>query len=251
MISVLKQRLGIPGLIAVIALVFAMGGAAWAGQKYVITSTGQIKPSVLKQLKGAKGAKGDTGAAGATGAQGPKGDTGAAGKEGTAGTPGTSVTNTALPEGSIKCPEGGAEFKVGAGTPTVACNGEEGSPWTAGGTLPSGETEVGTWGTSYKGTTFIPISLTLPVVPAPEVVYVTGASATGCPGIVSGVPTADAGKLCVYRTNPGSASAEGFPIALKPVTAEELGATPAGTVLLDTCAEAECIRYGMWAVTAS
>ena len=41
MFSLLKNRLGIPGIIAIIALVFAMGGAAFAAKKYVITSTKQ------------------------------------------------------------------------------------------------------------------------------------------------------------------------------------------------------------------
>ena len=74
-------------LIAIIALFLAFGGSALAVNHYLITSTKQIKPSVLKQLKGAKGVKGATGATGAkgdTGAQGVKGDTGATGPSGSA-----------------------------------------------------------------------------------------------------------------------------------------------------------------------
>ena len=89
-------------VLAFAALVIAMTGSAIAAKKYLITSTKQIKPSVLAQLKGntgpagakgdagAAGAKGDTGAAGATGA---KGDTGAAGTNGTDGAAGTNGTN--------------------------------------------------------------------------------------------------------------------------------------------------------------
>jgi hypothetical protein len=74
-------------VIAVLALVFAMTGGAWAAHEYVITSTKQIKPKVLKKLRGrtgAPGAAGATGAVGATGPQGPKGDTGPPGASATA-----------------------------------------------------------------------------------------------------------------------------------------------------------------------
>ena len=50
------------GVIATIALVFAMSGGAYAAKKYLITSTKQISPSVLKSLKGAAGKNGAIGA---------------------------------------------------------------------------------------------------------------------------------------------------------------------------------------------
>ena len=65
-------------VIAVLALFFAMGGTALAAHHYLITSTSQIKPSVLTKLKGnagKNGAQGPAGAAGAAGAQGPAGPT--------------------------------------------------------------------------------------------------------------------------------------------------------------------------------
>jgi hypothetical protein len=64
---------------ATLALVFAMGGSAIAANHYLITSTHQIKPSVLKKLRGNTGARGATGATGATGAPGAPGGPGAAG----------------------------------------------------------------------------------------------------------------------------------------------------------------------------
>jgi hypothetical protein len=69
-------------IIACLALFVVSAGTGIAARHYLITSTKQIKPSVLKQLKGAKGPKGATGAVGATGAAGSIGATGAAGAAG-------------------------------------------------------------------------------------------------------------------------------------------------------------------------
>lgn len=87
------SRLSPATVIAMVALVFALGGTALASG-YIITSTHQIKPSVLKKLRGnrgrrgprglqgVQGAKGDTGS---TGPQGAKGDTGPSGPQGPTG----------------------------------------------------------------------------------------------------------------------------------------------------------------------
>ena len=97
-----KRKLRRPSpamVVACLALFVASAGTSIAASHYLITSTKQIKPSVLKQLKGARGPagpsatpaaalpgqKGDTGATGATGPAGPKGDTGANGIDGTVG----------------------------------------------------------------------------------------------------------------------------------------------------------------------
>lgn len=82
------------GVIASLALFFALGGTAVAANHYLITSTGQIKPSVLKALHGSVGARGPAGRAGAPGANGQAGQPGPAGSvgpQGPAGSPGTSV----------------------------------------------------------------------------------------------------------------------------------------------------------------
>ena len=81
-----------PNSVAIVAIVLAAllvgGGTAVAAGKYIITSKSQIKPSVVKQLKGhdrqdrrhrghrrhrgRPAPRGPTGAAGATGPQGPR-----------------------------------------------------------------------------------------------------------------------------------------------------------------------------------
>jgi hypothetical protein len=68
--------------IASVALFFSLAGTGLAASRYLITSTSQIKPSVLKTLEGKQG---PAGAPGANGAPGAVGATGAAGAPGAAG----------------------------------------------------------------------------------------------------------------------------------------------------------------------
>jgi uncharacterized protein YneF (UPF0154 family) len=51
MLSLFRNRLGVPGLLAVIALVFAMAGGAYAAKRVIITKLNQISPKVQKQLQ--------------------------------------------------------------------------------------------------------------------------------------------------------------------------------------------------------
>jgi len=124
----LRRRFTYSNVVATLALVFAMSGGAYAASKFLITSTKQIKPSVLSSLKGKAGANGVAGAQGPAGAVGPAGTAGGVGPQGPAGTPGTNG-------------EPGPEGKAGKN----GANGKEGSPWTDGGTLPKGATETGVW----------------------------------------------------------------------------------------------------------
>ncbi len=177
--SSLRTRFGIPGIIATVALVFAMTGGAFAA-KYLITSTKQISPSVLKKLKGAAG---PAGAPGAAGAQGAAGAAGANGEKGATGPTG--------PTG-----EKGAKGATGS-------QGLEGEPWTAGGTLPSGATETGSWAmlAGEKGVAQLSFAIPLAAeVPAANIIVVKeGEGEAGkCTGGTVKNPKADQGFLCVY-----------------------------------------------------
>src|SRR5262249_2057744 len=90
----MRRHLSFANVAATLALVLAMSGGAYAAKRYVITSTKQIKPSVLASLHGKQGPKGLTGAAGAAGAAGPKGDRGPQGPQG--------VYPTVLPSGQTE-----------------------------------------------------------------------------------------------------------------------------------------------------
>ena len=82
--SILKH-LSYANIASTLALVFAMAGGAIAANHYLINSTRQINPVVLKKLKGASGKPGARGATGATGAAGSPGREGPAGKAGDTG----------------------------------------------------------------------------------------------------------------------------------------------------------------------
>ena len=83
----MRKHLSPAMIIALIALFFALTGGAFAAQRYIITSTKQIKPSVLTQLRGKtgpKGAQGPTGPRRATGSCWPNGTDRVAGGRGQA-----------------------------------------------------------------------------------------------------------------------------------------------------------------------
>jgi hypothetical protein len=156
MLSPLRNRFGIPGVISVIALVFAMLGGAYAASNNSGGGKATASAKAKKGPRGPKGATGPQGPQGPAGAKGDKGDTGLAGAVGSAGAPGSagsagadgkSVTSTPIPPGPSEplCKGyGGVEYLIeDALEGTTVCNGEEGSPWTAGGTLPPGKTETG------------------------------------------------------------------------------------------------------------
>jgi len=97
MSGLIRKRLTYSNVVVTLALVFAMAGGANAAKHYLITSTKQIKPSVLGLLKGKAGATGATGDKGASGERGATGVTGVAGAAGATGATGT--TGATGPQG--------------------------------------------------------------------------------------------------------------------------------------------------------
>jgi hypothetical protein len=262
MLERLRNQIGTAGLVvAIVALVAALGGGAYAatggpgGGKATASAKGKPGPRGKTGKTGKMGPAGPVGPAGPAGAVGPKGDSGAAGAAGAAG---TSVTNTALSPGQGGCAEGGAQFQVGTGTPTQACNGEEGPQGPAGPScsasgeclLPAGATESGVWSFVEKGTTqhWVSLSYPLRLVAAPEFKWVnvansgTPGAVAGCPGTFS-EPKAEAGKLCVYAKE--LLNIEAF----TPETTKAVNNTIGIILELESTEPAsEAYGYGSWAV---
>ena len=270
MFSTLRNRFGIPGVISVIALVFAMFGGAYAASN---SSGGGKATASAKAKKGPKGPKGATGPAGPAGPQGPVGANGKDGSNGAngsngaaggAGATGKSVETATLNPGQGGCVEGGASVQV-AGEPATkksVCNGEPGvpgnagapgapgSPWTAGGTLPVGSTETGFW--SFSGPkgeyeagygVISPLSFTVPLATPPvEGVYVPfNESNPHCPGSLEN-PKAASGYLCVYQ---GGNSGISEPLVIPQ------GVSGAGISFfgVEEAKTQPPFAYGSWAVT--
>src|SRR5579875_668496 len=101
----LRRHLRLANLLLAAALFFSMGGVAIAAHHYLITSTKQISPKVLRKLHGRQGppgASGPTGPAGPAGLVGPPGLTGTAGPTGLTGAAGpTGLTGAVGPAGPV------------------------------------------------------------------------------------------------------------------------------------------------------
>lgn len=172
MFSRLHEKLGTAGLVvAVMALVVALGGVAFAAGGLTKQQEKQVK-KIAKKYAGKRGPQGPAGPAG------PQGAAGAPGKEGPQGREG---------------PQGKEGPKGNPGTPGV-----EGSPWTAGGVLPEGATETGAW--SFGPTKLLAlsaISFNIPLEETPEVEIVEAGTTTNCKGSAE-TPEAEPGFLCIY-----------------------------------------------------
>jgi hypothetical protein len=115
--------------LSIIALFFALGGTALAAHHYLITSTHQIKPSVLKALRGS----GPPGAPGPTGAAGPQGTPGARGEPGPVNLSSLTIiraTDIKVPNGKeatsvASCPTGSRAVSGGEYSGFAIRNGSE------------------------------------------------------------------------------------------------------------------------------
>lgn len=118
----LKHRPSPAMAIALLALFVTLGGSAFAAKSYLITSPSQIKPSVIKRLKGKRGPVGPQGPQGPAGAQGPAGPSVVAVLTEVAG-----PTNTIFPgqaESSVAtCPAGYRVVSGGGSSITGDANG--------------------------------------------------------------------------------------------------------------------------------
>jgi hypothetical protein len=169
---------------------------------------------------------------------------------GAKGTNGTSVVSSPEPPGG-NCTKGGSKFVAGAST-TFACNGLEGSPWTAGGTLPTGSTETGSWASVVIGEALAPVTFAVPLASELEAsnVHKSGEAgfATACPGSAANPTVANNGNLCVYITDPVVTDPPSITTIAKAgvdnIASE--GASKAGAVLILSATES--YGYGTFAV---
>lgn len=231
MLTAIRKRITYTNLAVTAALVFAMSGSAYAANRYLITSTKQISPKVLKTLKGASGqngapgAQGPAGPAGPTGATGPQGPAGPVGEAGSTGAPGTN----------------GANGKNGT-------NGKNGEPWTPNNTLPAGATETGTYvlqatsPTSTGGLVQIsfPIQLATPGEVGVQIITKKQVEENAIPAGCSGnaeEPKADQGNLCIFDDHEGV----GYFPSLK---------STAGVTLSVGIEKEGGFTWGSWAMTA-
>jgi hypothetical protein len=244
MLANIRKRVSYVNVIATLVLLFAMTGGALAAKKYLITSTKQISPKALAELK--KAAKGANGAPGAQGPQGLVGAAGTAGAKGNNGANGANGNNGLNGATGVKGATG-----VGATGPTGQTGFTE--------TLPSGKTETGTWAISaFEPAKFnefySPISFTIPLAAElgeTKVHYLTqGAAATSeCPGSAE-EPKALAGNLCVYTKEEENVEL-GF-VTINGFNGGPGAGKTGAVVVAATKAAAGRIRmFGSWAVTAS
>jgi hypothetical protein len=234
----LHDRFGTVGLvIAVIALVAALGGTALAAGGALTANQKKEVANISKKEAKKFATAGPQGPAGLPGPQGPAGAKGAVG---TPGSPGE--------------------------------NGADGNPWTAGGTLPTGASETGTWATGLTEGTYaqIGISFTIPLAAGLDgshvhLIGLSGEEKTfngeiieapqpACGGTAA-QPAAAPGHLCVYESfeSPELFFTSNFIVppvntAVLPITGSGAGTSGARIVGYNPT-HTEMMAWGSWAVT--
>jgi hypothetical protein len=127
MFSILRNRFGIPGALAVVALVLAMVGGAYAAAKLTTKQKKEVE-KIAKKFAGKQGPQGPAGPAGAAGApgkDGARGPTGLEGPEGPEGAPGQTGFTETLPSGktetgAYRAPAGSAGTVISFNIPLPA-----------------------------------------------------------------------------------------------------------------------------------
>jgi hypothetical protein len=277
-IRAIREPTGTAGLIvAVIALIAALGGAAFASGGL----SSQAKKEIKKYAKLYAKQFAVPGAQGPQGPQGPPGAPGGPGKDGTNGVNGKSVVATHLEPGEgptgEECKEGGTELEVeGSGAAEVVCNGEPGTFGSQ--ALPEGQSLTGVWSFGEMATSvaaFVPISFQVPVEGGLNRAHVHFINSAGkevvlseageleeitssqCQGSAES-PTAQPGNLCMYAkvqanfnayTNPNNFFEA--PGSITAAGAEAIaGAAPVGAILTTLPTGANSRGSGTWAVRA-
>ena len=286
MFSRLREPFGKAGLIvAVVALVFAMLGGAYAAtsskrhhkkaggavvlaKKFSKKYSKAYSKAFSKQFAvagpaGPQGPKGDNGSGGSQGPKGDKGDTGTQGDPGADGK--TVLSGTAAPGAAVGTdgdfyirtttsdlygPKGCTTAGSWGGCGPTSLKGAQGDPWTAGGTLPANATETGilTVITASTGVGQGAISFPIPLAAALDASHVLQSGDTGFSTHCSGsasAPSADAGYLCVYDI-----SGDFLFIADPTVGFTENGAATSGAVAVELGNEND-IAFATWAVTGA
>ena len=240
----IHQKLGTAGfVIAIVALVAALGGTAFAAAKL----NGTQKKEVEKIAKKYAGKPGANGAPGPVGPAGPKGDTGAAGANGSNGASGAT----------------GAKGTTGA----TGATGQTGFTET----LPPGKTETGNWiiaqaALKYRepaGEISFPIPLS---APSTKVVYLTQSQTEnsvttpieGCEldvNDIAATPVAPPGVLCVFTRDESIGEVNSITAFPSASASEPVGDAPTGAYIVGTPLEYEgelglFELAGTWAVTA-
>jgi hypothetical protein len=168
----MRRRFTYANVAATMALVFSMSGGALAAKHYLVNSTSQINPKVLKKLRGNKGA---AGAPGSLGKEGLAGHEGKEGKEGKTGPEGPLLT--ALPSGKTLTGAFGAGDSIAKNGAVVEASFSYAFPVTS--------------------------------EPTVQIVQIGGPSTAQCPGTTD-APSAAAGFLCLYPQSGNSIETKGF-----------------------------------------
>jgi hypothetical protein len=269
----IRQHLTPSGVIALLALVFAIAGTSFAatgggsGKATASTTFATVAKSKAKP-KTKAGPRGPAGPKGATGATGPAGAVGSAGPAGSTGATGAAGSGSAGPQG----PQGPQGEKGDQGVPgTPGTNGTTGFTET----LPPEKTETGTWAVAaselHERHVHVPISFAIPLPAASSKAFFfdeaeTEARHFGSSGCKLGPtntgtvaePMAPLGTLCVFAADLETSEAS-FEGVVPPTGQLVIGYSPTGALLRfagesrekGSSEEEGAVRgFGTWAVTA-